>query len=188
MNVHADSMMNTPAIYRDAYCEIILLPTIPCLCHRFFHEPQDKDYVRNNLQLILELAKQQLEAGRLTPYLLEVFEGKLLPSDDVTWIRKEFLTQLWESGIRNVAYVSRNNVFSQFVMETLLEGKSPEKVIIRIFKDLDEALLWLQRLCAEQPSVCLPYPEQSSDCLPCSEQTRLTQSLPSNNNTINPIL
>ncbi len=128
----------------------MMIESVPCLCHRYFHSPQDCGYLKNNLQLILELAKKELASGKLTPYLIEVYEGKLLPSDDVTWIQKDFITQLWESGIRHVAYVSRNNVFSQFVMETLLEGKSPEKVTIRIFRDIDDAFQWLERIAPMQ--------------------------------------
>lgn len=137
-------------LFKDDYCEIMMIESVPCLCHRYFHSPQDSNYLKNNLQLILELAKKELETGRFTPYLIEVHEGKLLPSDDVTWIQKDFIPQLWESGIRSVAYVSKNNVFSQFVMETLLEGKSPEKVTIRIFQDIEDAFQWLEYLAEKK--------------------------------------
>ncbi len=146
MNIYANCWLDDQTIFQDEYCKIVRLTAIPCICQHFVRSPADKGYLKNTLQMILELAQKELALGRRMYYLIEVYEGKLLPSDDVTWIRKDFIPQLVASGICYVAYVSKNNVFSQFVMETLLEGKNPDKVTIRVFQEIDIALEWLAHL------------------------------------------
>lgn len=146
MNAQMIPSMNYELVFRDEYCEIFTLTSIPCIYQRYYQLPEGKEYLRSTLQLILDIAKNEQEQGRHTHYLIEVYQGKMLPSDDVTWIQKDFIAQLWESGIRHVAYVSSHNVFSQFVMENILENKFPEKVTIRVFQDLDNALQWLHHL------------------------------------------
>ena len=148
MNLNAHFGSDDQVVFRDDYCEILNLTALACICQRYFKTQVDVDgaCLKNSLQMILELAKTELSKGRHMHYLIEVNEGRLLPSDDVTWIRKDFIPQLHASGICYVAYVSKNNVFSQFVLETLLEGKSPDKVTIRVFQDMDMAFEWLRHV------------------------------------------
>lgn len=146
MNAHVKPSMNGQLVFRDECCEIFTLPTVSCIYQRYYQLPGCKDDLKKSLQLILDIAKKEHEQGKQTYYMIEVNQGKMLPSDDITWIQKDFIAQLWESGIRHVAYVSRHNVFSQFVMENILEGKFPEKVTIRVFQDLNNAWQWLYHL------------------------------------------
>lgn len=98
------------------------------------------------MRVILSVAKLWSSGGIPVFYWLEVKEGEFLPSEDVTWIRKDVLPQLVEAGIRYVAYVSRNNLFRNFSQENILDTEQSKRLSLRVFQENEDALLWLEQL------------------------------------------
>lgn len=84
-----------------------------------------------------------LNSGNFSAYLIKVNNGKILPPDDLSWVENFNLMRLYKAGISRVAYVSPQNIFNSLEMEKeLVPGKIFQ---IRIFKKMEDAIVWLER-------------------------------------------
>ena len=83
-----------------------------------------------------------ISSGNFSAYIIKVNNGSILPPDDWSWVENFNLMRLYKAGITRVAYVSPQNIFSNLEMEKELR---PGKIFrIRIFKKMNDAVLWLQ--------------------------------------------
>lgn len=131
-------------IYQDAFCKIGISESKNCI-YQYYHQlPESRDLMRSSMEVILSLAKEWSVSAIAVFYFLEVEEGKLLPSEDITWVRRDVIPQLADAGIRFLAYVSQNNLFRQFSHDNM-QGSAPGRSLsLRVFQDRQDALEWLQ--------------------------------------------
>lgn len=94
---------------------------------------------RTELKQIL----RAISSGSFNGYLIKVNNGNILPPDDLAWVERFNLKRLLKAGITHVAYVSPQNVFNSLEMEKEIQPGSFFK--IRIFKKLEDAVLWLEQ-------------------------------------------
>jgi hypothetical protein len=133
-------------VYQDRFCQISTLHACRGV-YQYYHQlPQARELLEPSMRVILSVAKLWSSGGIPVFYWLEVKEGEFLPSEDVTWIRKDVLPQLVEAGIRYVAYVSRNNLFRNFSQENILDTEQSKRLSLRVFQENEDALLWLEQL------------------------------------------
>lgn len=84
-----------------------------------------------------------INSGNFSAYLIKVHNGSILPPDDLSWVENFNLMRLYKAGISRVAYVSPQNIFNSLEMEKeLMPGKIFQ---IRIFKKMEDAIVWLER-------------------------------------------
>lgn len=84
-----------------------------------------------------------LKCKKFSSYLIEVKEGRLLPSEDKVWLENLDLETISEAGISRVAYVSPQNIFNSLEMEKILINGAVIK--IKVFRNANDAVLWLER-------------------------------------------
>lgn len=94
---------------------------------------------RTELKQIL----QAISSGSIKGYLIKVNNGNILPPDDLAWVERFNLKRLLKAGITHVAYVSPQNVFNSLEMEKEIQPGSIFR--IRIFKKIEDAVLWLEQ-------------------------------------------
>lgn len=84
-----------------------------------------------------------ISTRKFSAYLLQVTDGNILPSDDSVWLEHMDLKVFRKTGISQIAYVSPNNLFNSFEMDKEI---GPGMIIrIKIFKNLSDAVSWLQK-------------------------------------------
>lgn len=94
---------------------------------------------RTELKQIL----QAISSRGIKGYIIKVNNGNILPPDDLAWVERFNLRRLLKAGITHVAYVSPKNVFNSLEMEKELK---PGRIFrIRIFKKIEDAVLWLEQ-------------------------------------------
>lgn len=143
MNPFNQAEIPNTHVYQDAYCKISISESKNCIC-QFFHKlPESKDLLKPSMDVILSLAGQWSVGAIAIFYLLEVEEGELLPSEDITWVRSDVIPQLADAGIRFLAYVSQNNLFRHFSHDNLPGGSPGRRLSLRVFQERQDALLWL---------------------------------------------
>ncbi len=135
-------MLFTP-IYQDDYSKVSISENNYCIFQCYYQHPDSKELLRPSMEFILTLAKDWSAGAIAVFYMLEVEEGELLPSEDITWVRKDVIPQLADAGIRFLAYVSQNNLFRQFSHDNLPGSFPGRSLSLRIFQDRQDALLWL---------------------------------------------
>ena len=85
-----------------------------------------------------------ISSGNFSAYIIKVNNGSILPPDDLSWVENFNLMRLYKAGISHVAYVSPQNIFNSLEME---KEFVPGKIFhIRIFKKMNDALLWLEQM------------------------------------------
>lgn len=85
-----------------------------------------------------------ISSGNFSAYLIKVNNGSILPPDDLSWVENFNLMRLYKVGISHVAYVSPQNIFNSLEMEKEL---MPGKIFhIKIFKKMNDAILWLEKM------------------------------------------
>lgn len=84
-----------------------------------------------------------LKSNKFSSYLIEVKEGRLLPSEDKVWLENLDLSTLDRSGISKVAYVSPQNIFNSLEMEKILINGAVIK--IKVFRNANDAVQWLEQ-------------------------------------------
>lgn len=84
-----------------------------------------------------------LNSKKFLSYLIEVKEGRLLPSEDKVWLENLDLSILNRAGISRIAYVSPQNIFNSLEMEKILINGAVIK--IKIFRNANDAVQWLEQ-------------------------------------------
>ncbi len=133
-------------VYRDSYCRINLIAAGLGIHQHFHILPQTREYLSPSMEQVLSLSRLWAAEKSGVFYCLEVQEGQFLPSEDVTWIRKDVIPQLVDAGIRYVAYVSKNNLFRHFSQENILDSEQGKCLSLRIFQEPLDARNWLEQL------------------------------------------
>lgn len=87
--------------------------------------------------------KKILGSKRFSSYLIEIKEGRLLPSEDRVWLENLDLTIMHSAGISRVAYVSPQNIFNSLEMEKILINGAVIK--IKVFRNANDAVQWLEQ-------------------------------------------
>ncbi len=146
MNPTSNPDLVLEQVYKDDYCQISISTNYYCICQYYYHLPLSRDLLNPALEFVLSQARQWFAAGISVFYLVEVLNGQLLPSEDITWFRKDAIPQLADAGISYLAYVSENNLFRNFSQGNQ-PGSALGKVLnLRIFQDKEDALLWLAQI------------------------------------------
>lgn len=142
--------------YDDAFCSIYSVDTLSVIYQYYQTLPQTKEQLQPSLEVVLALACQMQKSHASVFYWVEVQEGQFLPSDDVTWIRKDLIPQLYHAGIRAIAYVSRHNLFRDFKLENLMAPLQDTNLTLRVFQETAQACQWLMQL---QNETIRPLPD-----------------------------
>lgn len=87
--------------------------------------------------------RKLLESKKFSSYLIEVKEGRLLPSEDKVWLENMDLSLLNNAGIQRIAYVSPQNIFNSLEMEKILINGAVIK--IKVFRNANDAAQWLEQ-------------------------------------------
>lgn len=146
MNSFSQAGLLITQVYQDEFCKIGIGEGKHCIYQSYHKLPDRRDLLKPSMEVILSLAKQWSMNAIAVFYLLEVEEGELLPSEDITWARKDVIPQLADAGIRFLAYVSQNNLFRQFSHDNM-PGSGPGKSLsLRVFQERQDALLWLSQV------------------------------------------
>lgn len=146
MNPNSNSDLLFEQVYQDDYCQVSISISNYCICQYYYQLPLSKEFLKPSMELILSLAREWSASGNSSFYLVEVVEGQLLPSEDITWVRKDVIPQLADAGIRYVAYVSGNNLFRQFSQGNIMGSESGKSLNMRIFQEKEDALFWLDQI------------------------------------------
>lgn len=146
MNIFNEAGLLITQVYQDAFCKISICESKYCIYQCYSQLPENRDLLNPSMEVILSLARQWSVSAIAVFYLLEVEEGKLLPSEDITWVRKDLIPQLSDAGIQFLAYVSQNNLFRQFCHDNMLGSASGRNLSLRVFQDRQDALLWLRQV------------------------------------------
>lgn len=146
MDPNNNSGLLLQQVYKDKYCQISISVDNYCIYQHYYELPLSKEAVKPSIEIVLSFARGLSVSGSAVSYLLEVIDGKLLPSEDVTWLTKEVIQQLADCGIRYVVYVSENNLFRKFNQDNL-KGTIPDNSLnMGIFQNRLEALHWLEHM------------------------------------------
>ena len=130
-------------VYQDEYCKISIAEGTYCIYQCYHRLPMSRDLLKPSMEVILSLARDWSVKAIAVFYFLEVEDGQLLPSEDITWVRKDVIPQLADAGIQFVAYVSQNNLFRRFSQDNMVGGGAQKSLSLRVFQDRQDALLWL---------------------------------------------
>lgn len=146
MDSYSNAGLLLQQVYKDKYCQISISVNNYCIYQHYYELPLGKEVLKPSVEIVLSLARGLSVSGTAVSYLLEVVDGKLLPSEDVTWLTKEVIQQLADCGIRFVGYVSENNLFRKFNQDNLKGATPGNSLNMGIFQDRQEALHWLDHM------------------------------------------
>ncbi len=146
MEATINPLIPSEEVYRDTYCQVNLMDTYFAVYQYYDQLPQSRERLLPSMKVVLDQARRWTEQGVPVFYWLEINEGEFLPSEDVTWVRKDAIPQLVDAGIRYLAYVSKNNLFRHFSQETLLDSEQGRTLSLRIFQENQDAQVWLKQL------------------------------------------
>jgi hypothetical protein len=118
-----------------------------CSGNIIFHELYEASRITEEIMsLVIEMAHSNLKRSINTAYMIKIDEGSLIPFEDESWVERMDLQRLASSGIVVIAYISEVNVFSCYELEKDNLIGINRTLKIRIFKDEDIALHWLQKV------------------------------------------
>ena len=143
MNSFNQTGLHITHVYQDEYCKISIAESKFCIYQCYHQLPKSREFLKPSMEVILSLAKHWSVNAIAVFYFLEVEDGQLLPSEDITWVRKDVIPQLADAGIQFVAYVSQNNLFRRFSQDNMIGGGAGKRLSLRVFQDRQDALLWL---------------------------------------------
>lgn len=122
-------------LIRNNHCLLATSLTGSILYQEHFHSHV---FSKSELKEILRV----INSGNFSAYIIKVNNGRILPTDDLSWVEHFNLMRLHKAGISQIAYVSPQNIFNSLEMEKELK---PGKILrIKIFKKIAEAILWLE--------------------------------------------
>ena len=83
---------------------------------------------------------------RCSGWIIKVNDGNLIPYEDEIWVGKLDFRWFHWNGTLFLAYVSPNNLFSKLEIEKEMMTGSSQKINIRIFKELEDAITWFKSI------------------------------------------
>ena len=103
--------------------------------------PTTSEDFRTVFSIILDKMKEH----KAETFVNDICQLGLVGTEDRTWLQKEIIPQAFAAGLRKLATVATNDVFSRFYVDQIQNGEyaSSNKLEFRYFDDLTSAQRWI---------------------------------------------
>lgn len=103
--------------------------------------PSTSEDFRSVFSIVLEKVKEHRAEG----FVGDICQLGLVGIEDRSWLQNEIIPKAFAAGLRKLATVASNDVFSRFYVEQIQNGEfaSANKMEFRYFDDLTSAQRWI---------------------------------------------
>ena len=103
--------------------------------------PSTSEDFRTVFSIVLEKVKEH----KIHAFVGDICQLGLVGTEDRSWLQNEILPAAFAAGLRKLATVTSNDVFSRFYVEQIQNGHyaTSNRVEFRYFNDLPSAQEWI---------------------------------------------
>lgn len=95
-------------------------------------------------RVILSLALEKLKEYRAEAFISDIFQQGIVGTENRLWLQKDIFPKAYAAGLRKVATITPNDVFSQFYIESVKSAVRINAMDLefKYFQDLISAQAW----------------------------------------------
>jgi len=103
---------------------------------------------REALTKTLDCFKENTATHLKLGWLADTGNAEVFPEEDIAWVNTVLNPQMYEAGVRFIAFVVPRDVFAGMGVEEYSENTDPDAISIRNFDNKDDAKVWLKEALA----------------------------------------
>jgi len=128
--------------YQDEYATLELDESVPCVKLKLDGMPRFSEHYQLVQNKRLELMREGMKRHKLLHMLTDSRNAGPVLEEDVQYFREKVLPEMEKAGVRYLAIVMPNNVFTRITIQEMTSG--PNVVTIRYFESIREGREWLR--------------------------------------------
>lgn len=128
--------------YMDEYATIEIDESIPCIKLKLEGFPRSSDHYHLVQQKRMELLHQESKRHKLLHMLTDSRKAGPVIDEDVEYFRNQVLPDMEKAGVRYLAIVRPNSIFTRMTVQEMTQNA--QLVNVRIFDSVREAREWLK--------------------------------------------
>lgn len=128
--------------YQDEYATLELDESVPCVKLKLDGMPRFSEHYQLVQNKRLELMKEGMKRHKLLHMLTDSRTAGPVLEEDVQYFKERVLPEMEKAGVRYLAIVMPNNVFTRMTIQDMTSG--PSIATIRYFDSIREAREWLR--------------------------------------------
>ena len=144
MEINNQVLQDIKTYYQDEYITISMSKHEPLIFFKAKGLPRDSDHFRDDFNYMLDFIFQQSKTHTKLFVFGDLREVQTVTDEDMLYLYETFYPTADQSNIKKIALLTPVSVFSQIALELLYSKIKVTNMIVRVFGDSTEALVWLQ--------------------------------------------
>lgn len=117
--------------------------TVPCVIIENNKYTTGEDFREALTQTLVCFKEKSAEHSKLG-WLADTGNAEVFPEEDIAWVNNELNPQMYEAGVRHIAFVLPKDVFAGMGVEEYSENTDPNAITIQNFDDKEKAKEWFK--------------------------------------------